>query len=86
MKQENEIRLKLLELYQAREEFSRIPKDSQSKKVQVVNANKLVEQVYHEKILMLEWVLNSASAKICPDVEQPTAELEPNNSGDAPSV
>jgi len=31
-------------------------------------------------------LLNDSSAKICPDVEQLTADIEPNKSAEAPSV
>ena len=31
-------------------------------------------------------IISDSSAKICPDGEQPTTEVEPNNSGDAPNV
>lgn len=31
-------------------------------------------------------LINDSSAKICQDGEQPPTEVEPNNSGDAPSV
>jgi hypothetical protein len=83
MKSENEIRLKLLDLYQGREKYSQASKSEKDKRVQVTNSLQLVAQVYSEKISVLEWVLNSDSAKIWTEVEPPPIDLAENSPLDA---
>jgi hypothetical protein len=57
LREEQEIKDKILALYNAREKFTKIVNDERKKSTELNAAFKMVECVYTEKINALNWVL-----------------------------
>ena len=58
MKTEQDIKDKMLELYNSREAFENLTKQEREKTQEMETAFQVVEAIYTEKISLLNWVLN----------------------------
>ena len=63
LREEQEIKDKILALYNSREKFTKLVHDERKKSVELEAAFKMVECVYTEKINTLNWVLNQNDNK-----------------------
>lgn len=57
LREEQEIKDKILALYNSREKFTKLVHDERKKSVELEAAFKMIECVYTEKIEILNWVL-----------------------------